>query len=400
MAITRIPKGIFIVAAKRTPFGTFGGKLKNLTPTQLQEVAVKAAMKAGRINADWVSFTVIGNAGQTASDSAYISRHIGIKAGIPITSPGLTVNRLCGSGFQSIITASQGLSLGENEVVITGGAENMSMAPHAVRGFRFGVKYGVHPVLEDTLWTLLTDSYINKPMGVTAENLAEKYGITREQADEYAVLSQKRWKAAFDAGYFKKEIEPVTIKTKKGKEELMDVDEHPKPNTTLESIASLPSVFKKNGTVTAANASGIGDGASCVILATEDACVKYNIKPLARMVGYSIVGCDPHLMGIGPVTAIEHLMKKTNRKLYEMDLIEINEAFASQYLAVEKHLKLNREKTNVNGGAIAMGHPVGASGNRIIGHLVHHLRFLKAKYGLGAACIGGGQGIAMLVEAV
>lgn len=397
MGLARNVKGIFVVSAKRTPFGTFGGKLKNLTPTDLQEIATRAALAEGKVKPEWVLSTIVGNVCQASRDAIYISRHVGLRVGAPVTSLALTVNRLCGSGFQSIISACQGLLIGESEVIATGGTENMSMIPHTVHGLRFGLKLGENPMIEDNLWNSLSDPYIGMSMAMTAENLAEKYGITREEADEYALLSHQRWKAAQEAGYFKKEITPVTLKSKKG-EEVMNMDEHPKPDSTIEKLSKLPPVFKEGGTVTAGNASGMCDGASSVILATEDACVKYNLKPLARILAYSFSGCDPKMMGIGPVSAIEAITQLTKIKLHEIDLIEVNEAFASQYLAVEKVLRLNRDKTNVNGGAIAMGHPLGASGNRIIGHLVHHLRFRKAKYGLGSACIGGGQGIAILLE--
>lgn len=397
MVLARNVKGIFVVSAKRTPFGTFGGKLKNLTPTDLQEIATRAALTEGKINPEWVLSTVVGNVCQASRDAIYISRHVGLRVGAPVTSLALTVNRLCGSGFQSIISACQALLLGESDLIATGGTENMSMIPHTVHGLRFGLKHGETPMIEDNLWNSLSDPYIGMSMAMTAENLAEKYGITREEADEYALLSQQRWKAAQEAGYFKKEMTPVTLKTKKG-EEIMEVDEHPKPDSTIEKLSKLSPLFKEGGTVTAGNASGMCDGASSVILATEDACVKYNLKPLARILAYSFSGCDPKMMGIGPVSAIEAITQLTKIKLHEIDLIEVNEAFASQYLAVEKVLRLNRDKTNVNGGAIAMGHPLGASGNRIVGHLVHHLRFRKGKYGLGSACIGGGQGIAILLE--
>jgi acetyl-CoA acyltransferase 2 len=309
------------------------------------------------------------------------------------------VNRLCGSGFQSIVNGAHEIMLGDNDVVLTGGAENMSLAPHCVRGIRFGVRLGTDVIMEDSLWQGLIDQGCKTPMGVTAENLAEKYGISREEADTFAIRSQQRWKAANDAGYFKEEMAPVTIKTKKG-EVVMDTDEHPKPQTTVEQLMKLPPVFKKNGVVDAGNASGISDGAGCVILASEAACQKHNLTPLARVAGYGIAGCEPTIMGIGPVPAIRAMMNKVDMKLENVDLVEVNEAFAPQYLACEKELGLDPEKTNVSGGAIALGHPVGASGSRIIAHLVYELRRRKAKYGIGSACIGGGQGISLLIESL
>lgn len=399
MVFSRVVKGVFVAAAKRTPFGTYGGKLMNLTTTDLQEVAFKAALAAGNVKPEWIDSVVVGNVFPSSKDGSYISRHAGLRVGVPLESPALTVNRLCGSGFQSVVNGVQEIMLGDSDVVLTGGAESMSQAPHMIRGIRFGIPLGRDQVLEDSLWTGLTDQHINTPMGVTAENLAEKYDITRQQCDEFAVLSNQRWKAANDAGYFKAEMAPITVKTKKG-EVVMDTDEHPKPDTTVEMLSKLPTVFKKNGTVDAGNASGISDGAGCVILASEAACNKYGLTPLARVTGYGVAGCDPHIMGIGPVPAIEALLKTSNNTQQDIDLFDVNEAFAAQFLAVQKVLGLDLEKTNVNGGAVAVGHPVGASGSRITAHLVHEIVRRKLKKAVGAACIGGGQGIAVLLEAV
>merc|ERR1711976_158220 len=399
MALARAVKDVFIVAAKRTPFGTYGGKLMNYTAIDLQEIAARAAIAAGNINPETIQGVVIGNVFHATKDGPYLARHAAIRVGVPVPVPALTVNRLCGSGFQSIVNASQEISVGDCDIVLTGGAENMSLAPHAVRGIRFGVKLGTDPVLEDSLWQGLIDMQAKAPMGITAENLADQYKISREECDAFAIRSQQRWKAANDAGYFKEEMAPITIKTKKG-EVVMDTDEHPKPQTTVEQLGKLPPVFKKNGTVNAGNASGISDGAGCVIVATEAACNKHNLKPLAKLVGYGVAGCEPTIMGIGPVPAIRAMMDKTGMKLEDVDLVEVNEAFAPQYLAVEKELGLDPEKSNVNGGAIALGHPVGASGSRITGHLVHELRQRKAKYAIGSACIGGGQGISLLLESI
>jgi acetyl-CoA acyltransferase 2 len=399
MVISRAVKDVFVVAAKRTPFGTYGGKLMNFSATDLCEIAAKSALASGNIKPEWIDSIVVGNVFHATSDGAYISRHVGIRVGLLTPSTALTVNRLCGSGFQSIVNAAQMISLGENRMVMTGGAENMSLSPHSVRGIRFGVRLGQDIALEDTLWVGLTDQQIKTPMGVTAEILAEQYKISREDCDAFAVRSQQRWKIANDAGYFKAEMAPVTVKSKKG-DVVVDTDEHPKPATTVEILAKLPAIFKKGGVVNAGNASGISDGAGCVILANEDAIKQHNLKPLARLAGYGIAGCDPKIMGIGPVPAIEAMLKATNKKLDDIDLVEVNEAFAAQYLSVEKALKLNPEKTNVNGGAIALGHPVGASGSRITAHLVHELHRRGAKSAIGSACIGGGQGIALLLESV
>jgi len=399
MVLSRAVRDVFIVAAKRTPFGTYGGKLANFSATDLCEAAAKAAIASCGIKPEAIDSVVVGNVFHATCDGAYISRHVGIRAGIPNTFTAVTVNRLCGSGFQSIVNAAQEIDLGESSVVLTGGAENMSLSPHAVRGIRFGVRLGQDIALEDTLWAGLTDHQIKTPMGVTAENLAEQYQISRADCDAFAVRSQQRWKKANDGGYFKAEMAPITVKTKKG-EQVVDTDEHPKPETTVEGLGKLPSIFKKNGTVNAGNASGICDGAGCVILASGEAVKKHNLKPLARVLGYGISGCDPKIMGIGPVTAIEALLKATKKTITDIDLVEVNEAFAAQYLAVEKAAKLDPEKTNVNGGAIALGHPVGASGARITAHLVHELKRRGAKLAIGSACIGGGQGIAVLIESL
>ncbi|XP_059845723.1 3-ketoacyl-CoA thiolase, mitochondrial [Hypanus sabinus] len=390
-------RGVFIVAAKRTPFGTYGGKLKDYSATNLAAHAAKAALAAGQVSQELVDSVVVGNVMQSSSDAAYIARHVGLQVGIPISVPALTVNRLCGSGFQSIITGAQEICLREAEVVLCGGSESMSQSPYAVRNIRFGTKLGVDIKMEDTLWAGLTDLHIKTPMGLTAENLADQYEISRSECDAYALKSQQRWKAAHDAGYFNEEMAPIDVKTKKGKESLAQ-DEHPRPQTTAEQMAKLPTVFKENGTVTAANASGVCDGAAAVIIASEEAVHKHKLTPFARVMAYHVCGCDPSIMGIGPVAAINGVLKKAGLSLKDMDLVEVNEAFAPQFLSVQKALNLDPENTNVNGGAIALGHPLGASGTRITAHLVHELRRRGGKYAVGSACIGGGQGIALMIE--
>lgn len=275
----------------------------------------------------------------------------------------------------------------------------MSQAPFCVRNMRFGTRFGFDLKLEDSLWEGLTDPHVKLSMALTAENLAVQHKISREDCDKYALQSQQRWKAANDAGYFNDEMVPIEVKTKKGKQ-TMQVDEHARPQTTLEQLQKLPPVFKKEGTVTAGNASGVSDGAGAVIIASEDAVKKHNFTPLARIVGYFASGCDPSIMGIGPVPAISGAMKRTGLSLKDMDLVEVNEAFAPQYLAVQKSLNLDPSKTNINGGAIALGHPLGGSGTRITAHLVHELRRRGGKYAVGSACIGGGQGIAVIIENV
>ncbi|CAF1262935.1 unnamed protein product [Rotaria sordida] len=370
-------RAIYIVAARRTPFGTFGGKLKDYTAIQLQEFANRAVFKQAKLSPDAIDSTIIGNVSQTSTYAIFLARHAALLAGVPIHVPALTVNRLCGSGFQSIINSGQEIELGDSNIVLCGGTESMSQAPYAVRNVRFGIKLGMNLKLEDTLWEGLTDGHIKTSMAMTAENLAKKYNITRQEADEYALQSQKRWKQANEQ------------------------DEHSRPQSTIEQLSKLPSLFIKDiGTVTAGNASGICDGAAAIIISNEDGLKKYNLKPLARLVAYHISGVEPTIMGIGPVPAIENLLKKVNKKISDIDLYDINEAFASQYLACKKVLKLSNEKSNVNGGAITLGHPLGASGTRITANLVYELRRCQGKYAIGAACIGGGQGIALLIERV
>ncbi|XP_040192809.1 3-ketoacyl-CoA thiolase, mitochondrial [Rana temporaria] len=392
-------RGVFIVAAKRTPFGTFGGVLRDHSATDLGEIAAKAALAAGNVAPDSVDSVIFGNVAQTASDAIYLSRHVGLRVGIPIPVPALTVNRLCGSGFQSVINGCQEIALRESEIVLCGGSESMSQSPYAVRNIRFGTKLGMDLKMEDTLWAGLTDSMIKTPMAITAENLAEKYEISRQDCDNLGYRSQQRWKAAQDAGRFTAEMAPIELKTKKGPVK-MEQDEHPRPQTTLEQMAKLPTVFKKDGVVTAGNASGISDGAGVLILASEEAVTKHKLTPLARIVAYHAAGCEPKIMGIGPVPAITEALKKAGLSLKDMDLVEVNEAFAAQYLSVEKALGLDPEKTNVDGGAIALGHPLAASGSRITAHLTHELRRRGGKYAVGSACIGGGQGIAIILENV
>ncbi|KAG8194896.1 hypothetical protein JTE90_029187 [Oedothorax gibbosus] len=396
--MTALLRGVFIVGAKRTPFGTFGGKLKDMTATQLGVVASMAALENAKIKPEKVDSVTFGTVIQASSrDGPYISRHVALRSGIPNSVPCLTVNRLCGSGFQSIVTGCQEICLREAEVVLAGGAENMSQAPYAVRDIRFGTKFGVDMKLEDMLWSSVYDTYADMPMAITAENLAEKYKISREDCDNFALQSQMKWKNAHEAGRFKSEMAPIQIKVK-GKDTLFDVDEHPRTQSTIEGLAKLKPVFKQGGTVTAGNASGICDGAAAVVLASEEYVKANKLTPMSRVVGYSYVGVDPTIMGIGPADAIKKLCDNTGVKLNDVDLVDINEAFAAQFLAVQKELNLDPAKANVNGGAIALGHPVGASGSRIIANLTYELQARKAKYAIGSACIGGGQGIAVMLE--
>ncbi|XP_003370269.1 acetyl-CoA acetyltransferase [Trichinella spiralis] len=394
--IFRIIVHVFIVAGKRTAFGAYGGKLKNHTPIDMGEIVARAALEASGVSPNNVNSVIFGNCIHASDDAGYLARHVTLRMGLPIHVPAMSVNRLCGSGFQSIIDAAREIMVGDSNVVIAGGSESMSQATYAVRDVRFGTKFGAKLGLYDTLMETLTDTFVGAPMGMTAETIATKFGITRQQADELALRSQTRWRLANNNGYFKQEIVPVKVKTKKG-EENFEVDEHPR-ETSMEILGKLPSAFKKGGIVTAGNASGICDGASAVIVASEKAVKDYHLTPLVKIIGWNVSGCDPSIMGIGPVPAVKGLMEKVQMNLKDMDLVEVNEAFASQCAVVERELKLDPDKTNVNGGAIALGHPLATSGNRIVVHLMHELRRRNLKYGLGSACIGGGQGIAMILE--
>jgi acetyl-CoA acetyltransferase family protein len=392
-----LAREVWIVGAKRTAFGTFGGTLKDLTATDLAVTAAKAALEQANADPATVEQVVFGNVQQTSADSIYLARHVGLRAGTPVAAAALTVNRLCGSGFQAVINGAEQILLGESEVVLVGGTESMSQAPHVVRGARWGLPFGKEQKLGDTLWDALTDSYTGMPMAITAENLAEQYKISRQECDAYALRSQQSWAAANEAGRFKDEIVAVEVKTKKGAVQFT-TDEHPRPQTTLEALAKLSPVFKKDGVVTAGNASGIADGAGALLICSKEAGTKYGWKPLAKITQWAFTGCDPKIMGIGPAPAIRRAIDRSGHKISDFDLVEVNEAFAPQYLAVEKELGLDRERTNVDGGAIALGHPLGASGARITAHLVYELRRRGKKLAIGSACIGGGQGIAIVLE--
>ena len=392
-----LSRAIYLVAAKRTPFGAFSGSLESLSAIDLQVVAAQAALEAAGLSPDAVDHVVIGNVAQTSADAIYMARHVGLRAGVPIPVPALTVNRLCGSGFQAVISGAHEILAGDAEVVLTGGCESMSQAPHIARGLRKPARLGQNPQLEDSLWSSLTDSYAGCAMGITAENLAVQYSISREDCDAYALRSQQAWAAAQEGGRFAAELAPVTVEGRKGPTQVTR-DEHPRVDTTMATLAALRPSFKKDGVITAGNASGICDGAGAVILASEEAVKKHGLTPLARLVQWHTAGVDPKIMGIGPVPAIRGALERAGLGFDGVDLFEINEAFAPQYLACEKELGLDRSKTNVDGGAISLGHPLGASGARITAHLVHELRRRGGKFGVGSACIGGGQGIALVVE--
>jgi acetyl-CoA acyltransferase 2 len=402
MATQGHPRDVVILSGKRTGFGTFGGTLKDFTATDLGVVSSKAAIEAAGVTPDQIDHTFFGNALQTSSDSIYLARHVGLRSGVPQERPALTVNRLCGSGFEAIVQGAKEILLGEAEVCLTGGTESMSQAPHVLRGARWGRQLRLGPAggqFEDLLWESLLDTNCDLTMAQTAEELADRYGVTREEADEVAVNSQQRAKAAWDAGHFEAEIADVVVKSRKG-ESVFATDEHMRPETTMEALGGLRPYFRKDGLVTAGNASGIGDGAASAVVASAEWAEANGAEPLARIVSWGFVGVEPQVMGIGPAPAARLALEKAGLTVGDMDLVEVNEAFAPQYKSVEKELGLDPEKTNVNGGAIAITHPLAASGARITIHLVHELRRRGARYGLGSACIGGGQGGAVIVEAL
>jgi acetyl-CoA acyltransferase 2 len=392
---------VVFLSAVRTPFGTFGGKLKDISPIDLAVHASKAALERAGVSAADIDQTIFGNVLYTTRDSIYFARHVSLKSGCRQETSALTLNRLCGSGFQSVVSGAQEIMLGDARVCLVGGAESMSQAPHVTRGLRWGTPLGKAPVMDDVLWEGLTDSYVGLGMAETAENLAERYQLDRECVDEFALRSQQLTRAGWESGAFEDEIVAVPVPNPKtGKPDELAKDEHMRPDTTAEKLAALKPVFRKGGVVTAGNASGIGDGAGAMVIASEKFARERSLKPLGRLVSWGVAGVDPAVMGIGPVPASRAALAKAGLAMDDMDLIEVNEAFAAQTCAVERELSLPREKLNVNGGAIALSHPLAASGARITAHLLHALRAQGKRYGLGTACIGGGQGIALVVEAL
>jgi acetyl-CoA acetyltransferase family protein len=401
MATQGHPRDVVILSGKRTGFGTFGGSLKGFSATDLGVFSSKAAIEAAGLTPDHIDHTYFGNALQTSADAIYLARHVALRSGVPEERGALTVNRLCGSGFEAIVQGAKEIVLGEADVCLTGGTESMSQAPHVMRGARFGDlrlgPAGKH--MEDLLWEALLDTNCDLTMAQTAEELADRYRVTREEADEVAYRSQQRAKAAWDSGRFEAEIAPVHIETRKGTSTFA-TDEHMRPETTMEALGGLRPYFRKDGLVTAGNASGIGDGSASAIVAGADWAEANGLRPLARIVSWGFVGVEPRVMGIGPAPAARLALEKAGLALADMDLVEVNEAFAPQYKAVEKELGLDPEKTNVDGGAIALTHPLAASGARITIHLAHELRRRGGKFALGSACIGGGQGGAVVIEAL
>lgn len=391
---------VVFLSGKRTGFGTFGGSLKDLSAIELGAVSAEAALEAAGVAPQQVDHVFYGNAIQTSADAHYLARHIALKAGVPEERPALTLNRICGSGFEAVIQSAKEILLGESEVCLAGGAESMSQAAHILRGARWGgMRLGpAGGFFEDQLWAALDDPHCGLSMAQTAEEVAGRYEISREEVDRVALHSQKRADHAWSEGYFDAEIAPVVLRTRKG-ETRYAADEHIRPETTMEALGRLRPYFKQDGLVTAGNASGIGDGAASLVMASAAWAESQGVKALGRLVSWATVGVEPRVMGIGPAPAARKALERAGLTLDQMDLVEVNEAFAPQYKAVEKELGLDPERTNVNGGAIALTHPLAASGARITLHLLHELRRRGARYGLGSACIGGGQGVAVIVEA-
>ena len=387
---------VYIMSANRSAIGGFGGTLKNHCPVDLGTLVAKEAIARSGFEENEVEHAVFGNVIHTEPRDMYVSRVIALQAGMDKASAALTVNRLCGSGLQAIVSASQILMLGDASVAMAGGVEVMSNGAHIVQGFRWGSRMGDGQV-HDMMLGALHDPFGHGHMGITAENISSRYQISREMQDEFALTSQKRAYEPIENGAFKDQILPIEIKTRKGIE-IFEIDEHPKPETSMETLTGLKTDFKKDGVVTAGNASGINDGASALILANEEKAKKG--KPLARIVSYGFGGVDPDEMGMGTVPESKMALNKAELTVADLDLIESNEAFAAQACAVNKQLGLNPEIVNVNGGAIALGHPVGATGAIIMTKLVYELRKRKGKYGLATMCIGGGQGIAVIIEAL
>ena len=388
---------VVFLSAIRTPFGTFGGSLKDLSATELGVQAARAAVERAGVDPGEYDEVYFGNVIQTSADAVYLARHVGLNAGLPESSPALTLNRLCGSGFQAVIDGAEAILLGGAHLCLTGGTESMSQAPHVVRGARWGLRLGPSTPFEDSLWEALTDTYCGFSMAQTAENLAEDYEISREEVDEYALRSQRLAAAAWDDGRLAEEVVPVSM-VKRRQEFLFERDEHIRLDATLEGLMSLRPYFKKDGLVTAGNASGIGDGAASLVIADSEFASAHGIAPIGQLVSWAVAGVPPRIMGIGPAPASRAAVERAGIGFDDLTVIEVNEAFAPQYVAVEKELGLDRDKVNVNGGAIALTHPLGATGARITTTLLHELRRRGGGYGLGSACIGGGQGIAVVVR--
>ncbi len=385
-----------IVSAVRTPIGDFGGAFKNVSALQLGSTVVKEAVGRTRgLEKEQVEEIIFGNCSQR-SDEPNIARCIALEAGFPVRTTGFTIQRQCSSAMQAIVSACQEIASGDAEIVVAGGVESMSSAPYVLKDARWGKRLQ-HGEMTDALWEMLTDPVYKIMMGETAERLAEKYGISRAEQDQVAVRSNLKAAAAIDSGRFREEIVPITVQTRKG-ETVVDTDEHPRRDVTVEKMAALKPVFRKDGTVTAGNSSGLNDGAAAVVVMDENKASELGLTPLARLVSYAWAGVEPELMGYGPVPATKKALEKAGMSLEQMELIELNEAFAAQYLACEKMLDLNRDIVNVNGSGIGLGHPVGSTGARIVGTLLHEMNRRALKLGLATLCVGGGMGMAMVLE--
>jgi acetyl-CoA C-acetyltransferase len=390
-------KDAVILAGCRTPIGTFGGAFKDVAAVELGTVVVREALARAGVAGDRVDEVVLGCVLQ-AGLGMNPARQVAIKAGLPESTPAVTVNKVCGSGLKAVTMAAQAVKCGDAEVVIAGGAESMTRAPYLLPGARWGERLGHGRALDHMIHEGLTDAFHDIHMGVTAENLVERYGITRADQDAFAAESQARAVAAIAAGAFKDEIVPVALPARKGETKTVDTDEHPRAGTTVESLGRLKAAFKDGGSVTAGNASGLNDGASALVIASAGAAEAEGVKPIGRIVSYASAAVDPRVMGIGPVPAVRKALARAGMRTDEIDLFELNEAFAAQSLAVLRDLALDPAKVNVNGGAIALGHPIGASGARVLVTLLYALRARSLRYGVAALCIGGGQGIALVVE--
>ncbi|HVR72535.1 MAG TPA: acetyl-CoA C-acetyltransferase [Vicinamibacteria bacterium] len=388
---------VVVLEGCRTPIGTFGGALKDVSAVALGTIAVREAVRRAGVRPDQVDEVVLGCILQ-AGLGMNPARQAAIKAGLPETVPAHTVNKVCGSGLKSVMLAAQSIQCGDTEVVVAGGMESMSGAPYLLPGARWGERLGHGQAIDHVIHEGLTDAFHDVHMGVTAENLVERYGIGRAEQDAFAVESQERAQAALRAGRFRDEIVPVPVPQKKGEARAFDTDEHPRAGTTLESLGKLKPAFKKDGTVTAGNASGINDGAAAVVVAGAERASRLGLRPMARIVAWASAAVDPRVMGIGPVPAVRKALEKAGLAADRIDLFELNEAFAAQSLAVLRELALDPARVNVNGGAIALGHPIGASGARILVTLLYALRARHQRLGLASLCIGGGQGVAMVVE--
>lgn len=385
---------VFIVNGKRTPFGKFGGSLGNITPVDLAVHAAQALLQETKVNPDTLDQVIFANVIPSTPDTLYAGRHLALKSGLKITTPGIVINRLCGSGIQAIIDAARLIRTGEAQSLLVAGAENMSMAPHLTYGARFGTKYGSLKS-QDLLLDTLTDKHVQTPMGITAENLADEYKVTKAESDEYSYHSHLKALKAYEQNLIQPELAPIKF-------DRVDCsrDEHLRDDVSLESMQKLKPTFKKDGTVTAGSASGIVDGACALIVASEEYVAKHNLKPIAEIIDGQVVGVEPTKMGIGPVPAIQQLLARQNKKISDIDLFEINEAFAPQVIAVQRALDFPMDKLNIWGGAVALGHPLGATGLKISLTLARQMQHLKKDWGISSACIGGGQGIALLLKRV